>query len=78
MEEVLSKFIPDFHLENMEGDKEINKSLIMTLIEEKINISSNPFLCSIIEYYLKNNDNNINRRKRIVELLLVYSEKNGN
>lgn len=58
MEEVLSKFIPDFHLENMERDKEINKSLIMTLIEEKINISSNPFLCSIIEYYLKNNDKN--------------------
>ena len=58
MEEVLSKFIPDFHLENMERDKEINKSLIMTLIEEKINISSNTFLCSIIEYFLKNNDKN--------------------
>ena len=56
MEEVLSKFIPDFHLENMERDKEINRSLIMTLIEEKINISSSPFLCSILEYYLKNNN----------------------
>ena len=39
MEEVLSKFIPDFHLENIERDKEISKSLIMSLIEEKINIS---------------------------------------
>ena len=56
MEEVLSKFIPDFHLENMERDKEIAKSLIMTLIEENVNISSSPFLCSIIEYYLKNNN----------------------
>ena len=61
MEEVLSKFIPDFHIENMERDKEINKSLIMTLSEEKISTSSNPFLCSIIEYYLKNN-NKINSK----------------
>ena len=56
MEEVLSKFIPDFHLENLERDKEVSKSLIMTLSEEKINTSSSPFLCSIIEYYLKNNN----------------------
>ena len=27
MEEVLSKFIPDFHLENMERDKEVNAKL---------------------------------------------------
>jgi hypothetical protein len=58
MEEVLSKFIPDFHLENMERDKEISKSLIMTLIEEKINISSSPFISFILEYYLKHNDKN--------------------
>ena len=58
MEEVLSKFIPDFHLENMERDIEISKSLIMALIEENINISSSPFLCSILEYYLKNNNKN--------------------
>ena len=58
MEEVLSKFIPDFHLENMERDIEISKSLIIALIEENINISSSPFLCSILEYYLKNNNKN--------------------
>ena len=58
MEEVLSKFIPDFHLENMERDKEISKSLIMTLFEEKINISSSPFISFILEYYLKHNDKN--------------------
>ena len=58
MEEVLSKFIPDFHLENMERDKEISKSLIMTLTEEKINISSSPFISFILEYYLKHNDKN--------------------
>ena len=58
MEEVLSKFIPDFHLENMERDKEISKSLIMTLIEEKINILSSPFISFILEYYLKHNDKN--------------------
>ena len=58
MEEVLSKFIPNFHLENMERDKEISKSLIMTLIEEKINISSSPFISFILEYYLKHNDKN--------------------
>ena len=58
MEEVLSKFIPDFHLENMERDKEISKSLIMTLIEEKINISSSPFIGFMLEYYLKHNDKN--------------------
>ena len=58
MEEVLSKFIPDFHLENLERDKEISKSLIISLIEENINISSSPFLCSILEYYLKHNTNN--------------------
>ena len=58
MEEVLSKFIPDFHLENIERDKEISKSLIMTLIEEKINISSSPFISFILEYYLKHNDKN--------------------
>ena len=58
MEEVLSKFIPDFHLENMERNKEISKSLIMTLIEEKINISSSPFISFILEYYLKHNDKN--------------------
>jgi len=56
MEEVLSKFIPDFHLENIERDKEITKSLIMSLIEEKINISSSPFICFILEYYLKQNN----------------------
>jgi hypothetical protein len=56
MESVLSKFIPDFNLENLERDKEISKSLIMTLIEEKISISSSPFLCLMLEYYLKNND----------------------
>ena len=56
MEEVLSKFIPDFHLENMERDKEITKSLIMTLVEEKINISSSPFICFMLEYYLKQNN----------------------
>ena len=56
MEEVLSKFIPDFHLENIERDKEISKSLIMSLIEEKINISSSPFICFMLEYYLKHND----------------------
>ena len=61
MEEVLSKFIPDFHLENLERDKEVSKSLIMTLSEEKISTSSSPFLCSIIEYYLKNN-NKINSK----------------
>jgi len=58
MEEVLSKFIPDFHLENMERDKEITKSLIMSLIEEKINISSSPFICFMLEYYLKQNNKN--------------------
>ena len=58
MEEVLSKFIPDFHLENMERDKEISKSLIMTVFEEKINISSSPFISFILEYYLKHNDKN--------------------
>ena len=58
MEEVLSKFIPDFHLENMERDKEISKSLIMTLFEEKINISSSPFISFRLEYYLKHNDKN--------------------
>ena len=43
MESVLSKFIPDFNLENLERDKEISKSLIMTLIEEKISISSRQY-----------------------------------
>ena len=57
MEEVLSKFIPDFKLENIERGSELTKSLIMSLIEEKINISSSPFLCSILEYYLKNSNN---------------------
>jgi hypothetical protein len=57
MEEVLSKFIPNFKLENIERDSEISKSLIMSLIEEKINISSSPFLCSILEYFLKINNN---------------------
>ena len=57
MEEVLSKFIPNFKLENIERDSEILKGLIMTLIEEKINISSSPFLCSILEYFLKINNN---------------------
>lgn len=60
MEEVLSKFIPNFKLENIERDSEISKSLIMSLIEEKINISSSPFLCSILEYFLKNS---INKKK---------------
>ena len=75
MEEVLSKFIPDFHLENMERDKEITKSLIMTLIEENINISTSPFLCSILEYYLKNN-NKINNKIILIgekESLNFYS-----
>lgn len=58
MEEVLSKFILNFKLENIERDSEISKSLIMSLIEEKINISSSPFLCSILEYFLKNSINN--------------------
>ena len=58
MEEVLSKFIPDFHLESIERDKEITKSLIMTLVEDKINITSSPFLCFMLEYYLKNNNKN--------------------
>ena len=53
MEEVLSKFIPNFKLENIERDSETSKSLIMSLVEEKINISSSPFLCSMLEYYLK-------------------------
>ena len=57
MEEVLSKFIHNFKLENIERDSEISKGLIMTLIEEKINISSSPFLCSILEYFLKINNN---------------------
>ena len=32
MEEVLSKFIPNFKLENIERDKEISRSLILTLM----------------------------------------------
>ena len=66
MEEVLSKFIPNFKLENIERDSEISKSLIMSLIEEKINITSSPFLCSMIEYYLKINLNNNNKYKIIL------------
>ena len=77
MEEVLSKFIPNFKLENIERDSEISKSLIMSLIEEKINISSSPFLCSMLEYYLKINLNNNNKYKIILvgekESLNYYS-----
>ena len=58
MEEVLSKFIPNFKLENIERSSEFSKALIMSLIEEKINISSSAFLCSILEFFLKNNANN--------------------
>ena len=57
MEEVLSKFIINFKLDNIERGLEIKKTLIMSLIEDKINISSSPFLCSMLEYYLKNNSN---------------------
>ena len=60
MEEVLSKFIPNFKLENIERDKEISRSLILTLIEEKINTSSSPFLVSILEYLLKKKINEYN------------------
>ena len=77
MEEVLSKFIPNFKLENIERDKEFSKGLIMSLIEEKINISSSPFLCSILEYFLKNNNNENNKYKLILigekESLNYYS-----
>ena len=76
MEQVLSKFIPNFKFENIERDIEIKKSLIMSLIEEKINISSSPFLCSILEYFVKNNTNN-NKYKIILigekESLNYYS-----
>ena len=58
MEEVLSKFIINFKLDNIERGLEIKNRLIMSLIEDKINISSSPFLCSMLEYYLKNNNNN--------------------
>jgi hypothetical protein len=77
MEEVLSKFIPNFKLENIERDKEFSKGLIMSLIEEKINISSSPFLCSILEYFLKINNNENNKYKLILigekESLNYYS-----
>ena len=77
MEEVLSKFIPNFKLENIERDKEFSKGLIMSLIEEKISITSSPFLCSILEYYLKINNNNNNKYKIILigekESLNYYS-----
>jgi hypothetical protein len=77
MEEVLSKFISNFKLENIERDKEFSKGLIMSLIEEKISITSSPFLCSILEYYLKINNNNNNKYKIILigekESLNYYS-----
>jgi hypothetical protein len=77
MEEVLSKFIPNFKLENIERDSETSKSLIMSLTEKNINISSSPFLCSMLEYYLKSNLNNNNKYKIILigekESLNYYS-----
>ena len=66
MEEVLSKFIPNFKLENIERDSEISKGLIMSLIEEKINISSSPFLCSILEYFLKIKNNNNDKKYKLI------------
>ena len=69
MEEVLSKFIPNFKTENIERDLESTKSLIMSLIEEKINISSSPFLCSILEYFIKINNGNINSKKYKIILI---------
>ena len=69
MEEVLSKFIPNFKTENIERDSESTKGLIMSLIEEKINISSSPFLCSILEYFIKINNSNINTKKYKIILI---------
>ena len=66
MEEVLSKFIPNFKLENIERDSEISKGLIMSVIEEEINISSSPFLCSMLEYYLNNNSNSQDKMNKII------------
>lgn len=53
----MSKFIPNFNIENIESEEENKKSTIIALIEETINISSIPFICSFIEFYLKNNYN---------------------
>lgn len=76
MEEVFSKFIPNFKSENIERDLESSKSLIMSLVEEKINISSSPFLCSILEYYIKNNNNNNNTRK--FKIILIGEKESLN
>ena len=73
MEDVLSKFIPNFKLENIERDSEMSKSLIMSLIEEKINVSSSPFLCSILEYFLKSKNNNKNYK-----IILIGEKENLN
>ena len=68
--EVLSKFIPNFKIENIERDnKELNKSIILTLKEQEINISSSPFLCSILEYYFKLNNNQNQAKKNLIILI---------
>ena len=77
MNEILSKFIPNYKIENIEQDPKLSKRLIMSLIEEKISISSSPFLCSILEYFLKNYTNEEKKYKIILigerESLNYYS-----